>query len=128
MNIENLWITKENWESLQVTDEISKVCYFGKNDGYEEIAMVRSDSHIADSKLIAAAPEMFEALIIDIKHDLDYLEKNEILYGLPWSLIEEKSHIKWGIDGDIFFQDLKRKIISVQKSTGKTWEEIKEML
>ena len=110
------WVVgeKENYYSFDGTIEEKKLLEInniplrfpalgiGTNTG--GVAIIPLDeSNNANAKLIAAAPDMLEALILEVRNH----EKNGIGEGYQWNELAK---------------DL------IQKATNKSWEEIKDLL
>ena len=101
---------KDLTKRLYVSDVIKMYCYQLE----QELSKYK-----ADAQLIATAPEMLEALIIDlIEDEIFYLSKGYSVDQL----------IEYGKDGEDEMKSFSRKKAIVEKATGKSWEEIKQIL
>jgi hypothetical protein len=100
--LEKLGITDGPWEE-QGNDVIAGPCYD---------MVCNWVSSTANEKLICAAPEILEALIQDV------LEEEEQAY----------ERYPMAMDDQILDTLDKKKIKLIEKATGKTWEEIEELL
>lgn len=116
--IEKLGISK-NWqptESLQIDNGI---CFETDNNEPENILIKNLEGYYvfywkADRDLALAAPEMLEALI-------DFLSQMESII-VPENTKYKKDYY------DNFLRTYDSLIKSVEKATGKSWQEIKELI
>lgn len=72
---------------------------------------------------------LLEAILIDLKHDLEYLHDNFGLLEDYETTLKSRMEKKWHNKGILVYDDLIRKIIAVKKACHpKSWEEIKGLL
>jgi len=106
--IEKLGITPGPWKGLH-GGGIDKRCnkhIVSTNPLYGQICILyKTINDTANSLLIASAPEMLEALIRRVQTDYIYVQC-----------------------GEIDFRDIESDVNIIEKATGKSWEEIKELL
>ncbi len=114
--IELLGITPGPWKSDKQENDFYQIQH--SNGLVCLVGHFTAEKTKANSNLIAASPEMIEALIEDImKAERNWLENNDFSFSpTEQSILEECHRLN------------KDKISIIQKATGKSWEEIKGLL
>ncbi len=102
------------WVNIKINEDVNKV-YLERAECYKEIARVIGDNCTCDSRLISVAPEMLEALIESCK---------------AFEFYKDEHYKKHGVGSEKYHRNLKLFNMcesKIEKATGKTWDEIKEL-